>query len=351
MQYNYRGVFRTFEYRLRPTRKQRRQLMACLAESRHLYNEMLRQVRDYHSETGSFLFKYSLSARFKGSCQEHVPATTVQTLADRLDKAIRWYLARKKRGERVGFPRFKSANRWHSIQLRQWGKRRDVWVEDGRLRVPGKLGKSIKLKQHRPLEGKPKTAHLMLRADGEWYVLIVCDLGDPPLTSVDNPDVGLDVGLNVFLADSEGNTVGNPRCYRKSQKKLRKAQRKICRREKGSKRYKKAARSVARTHLKIARQRKNFLHEIAKIYADNYGCIFVEDLNISGMLRNPISRRALPTRAGLGLYRCLSIRLKALVLESSKSRPGTQRRRVAVVGVSCLSRYSSGCTCAIPAGT
>ncbi len=45
MQYNYRGVFRTFEYRLRPTRKQRRQLMACLAESRHLYNEMLRQVR------------------------------------------------------------------------------------------------------------------------------------------------------------------------------------------------------------------------------------------------------------------------------------------------------------------
>jgi hypothetical protein len=50
--------------------------------------------------------------------------------------------------------------------------------ETKRLHVPSKLGARLKVKQHRPLEGTPKTAHLVLRADGHWYVLIVCDIGD-----------------------------------------------------------------------------------------------------------------------------------------------------------------------------
>ena len=255
-------------------------------ESRRLYNEMLKDVKNYYEQTGSFLFKYSLMTRFKGRSGEYVPATTVQTLADRLDKALRRYLSRRELHRRAGFPRFKSANRWHSIRLRQYGKGRDVWLEGGRLRVPGKLGKSIKMKQHRPLEGTPKTAHLVLRADGKWYVLVISDLGDLSHARGDKPDVGIDVGLKVFLADSEGSMVENPRYYRKSQKKLRRSQRKLCRCKKGSFRRQRAARSAANTHLKISRQRKDFLHKTAKRYVDNYGRIFVEDLNVSGMVRN-----------------------------------------------------------------
>jgi putative transposase len=191
-------MIKTFEYRLYPNRRQRELLMACLAESRCLYNEMLEQVKDFHAETGKFLFKYSLTARFKGR-GDNVPATTVQTLADRLDKALRRYIARKETGEHAGFPRFKATNRWHSIHLRQYSKSRDVWLEENRLRVPGKLGKSIKIKLHRPLEGIPKTAYLKLRADGKWYVLIACDLGDAPPVCMDRPAVGVDVGLKVFL--------------------------------------------------------------------------------------------------------------------------------------------------------
>jgi putative transposase len=279
-------MLKTFEYRLYPNRCQRKLLLACLVESRRLYNEMIEQVKDHHAETGRFLSKYSLRTRFKGRGGKHVPATTVQTLADRLDKALRRFTARKELNEKVGFPRFKSANRWHSIHLRQFDKRRDVWLQDGRFRVPGKLGKSIKIKQHRPLEGQPKTAYLKLRADGHWYALIVCELGEVPLISSDKPTVGLDVGLKAFLADSEGNTVENPRCYRRSQKKLRRAQRAMCRRKKGSKRRQKAARAVAKRHLKIARQRKDFLHKTARRYVDKYSTIVVEDLNISGMVQN-----------------------------------------------------------------
>ncbi|MGI8859906.1 MAG: helix-turn-helix domain-containing protein [Rubrobacteraceae bacterium] len=66
---------RTFEYRLYPSRRQRSLLMKCLIESRRLYNEMLALTRDHHALTGEFLFKYSLTARFKGRGGEHVPAS------------------------------------------------------------------------------------------------------------------------------------------------------------------------------------------------------------------------------------------------------------------------------------
>jgi putative transposase len=275
---------KTLEYRLYPNRRQRELLMACLIDSRHLYNEMLKAVKDQYAESGEFLFKYELTGRFKGRGGEHVPATTVQTLADRLDKALRRCVARKKRKERVGFPRFKSPNRWHSITLRQWGK--DMRFEEGRLRVPKKLGKSIKIKQHRSLEGKPKMACLKLKADGKWHAMIVCDLGDAPPQRADGTTVGLDVGIKVFVADSEGNIVENPRHYRRSQRKLRSAQRRMCRRKKGSKRRRKAARAVAKRHLKIARQRKDFLHKTARRYVEAYGTIVVEDLNVAGMVKN-----------------------------------------------------------------
>lgn len=107
------------------------------------------------------------------------------------------------------------------------------------MHVPKKLGSRIKIKQHRPLEGTPKSAHLLLRADGYWYVLIVCVLGDAP-PQREGEAVGLDVGLEAFLADSDGETVENPRCYRQSQKKPRRTQRKLSRRKKGSGRHRKA---------------------------------------------------------------------------------------------------------------
>ncbi len=262
-------------------------LLSCLAQSRRLYNEMLEMVKGHYDETGKFLSRYDLTYQFKGRGGEHVPQTTVQTLADRLDKALKRFFHRKELGQTAGFPRFKGANRWHSIQLRQYGRGRDVFLDPdtGRLRIPKKLGGRLKVKQHRPLEGTPKTAHLVYRADGHWYVLIVCDMGDAPAKR-DGQGVGLDVGLTHFVADSAGNTVENPRCFKRGAKKLRRAQRKAARRTKGSNRRKKAARQTARQHLKIARQRKDHAHKVARSYVERYAFIAVEDLRVENMLKN-----------------------------------------------------------------
>ena len=280
---------KTFEYRLFVNKQQHALLVQCLRESRILYNEMLEITKQQYEEQGTFPSKYDLTKIFAGRGGEYVPATTVQMLADRLSKSLKRFLARKELAMKVGFPRFKKGNQWHSIQLRQYGK--DVYVHEDKkhLIVPKKLGHFLKIKLHRPIEGTPKTVHLIVRADGHWYALIVCEMEpgtEHEPTTCSHPEIGLDVGLKVFLADSDGHTVENPRFYRTSQKTLRRKQRTICRRKKGSHRRRKAARSTAQTHLKIARQRRDFHSKTAKQYADQYQVIAVEKLQILNMVQN-----------------------------------------------------------------
>jgi putative transposase len=298
---------RTYEFRLYPTREQRRRLQMCLYESRQLYNEMLAREQQHYQEAGMFLSKYDLTALFKGQGGEVVPATTVQCLADRLTKALQTFLKHKDAG--WGFPRFKSGNQWHSIQLRQFGKSKDVWLDGRLLRVPGKLGTAIKIKRHREMVGTPKTCYLVKRADEHWYALIVCELpagGDVSPPADDRPAVGIALGLKVFLADSDGQTVENPRFFRTSQATLRRKQRRLCARQKGSRRRRKMAQSVAQTHLKIARQRRDFHFKTAKQYVDAYHIIVVEDLNVRGLARSRLAKSILDAgwRAFLTILSC-----------------------------------------------
>src|SRR6266498_4324578 len=160
---------KTFEYRLYPNKEQSHLLKQCLIESRMIYNNMLEMVKAQYEQAQTFPSKYDLEEAFKGQ-GKHIPATTVQMLADRLSKSLKRFLAaRANEIAGVGFPRFKKGNQWHSIQLRQYG--RDVYLHEDKkhLRVPKKIGKSLKIKMHRPMEGTAKTVHLVLRADNHWY--------------------------------------------------------------------------------------------------------------------------------------------------------------------------------------
>ncbi len=313
---------RTFEYRLFVNKGQHAKLIACLAESRRIYNEMRAIAKQEYEEAGTFPNKYELETQFKGQGKEHVPATTVQMLADRLTKALKRFLAMKELGEKSGFPRFKKPNQWHSIQLRQYGK--DVYLHEDKkhLIVPAKIGKSLKIKLHRQIVGTPKTVHLVLRADGHWYALIVCETepqNEHLPSTCSHPDIGIDVGLKSFLTDSEGNTIANPRFYRTSQKRLRRKQRQLSRRKKESHRFRKASRNVAKTHLKINRQRRDHHFKTAKPYALGYQRIAVEDLAVTNMVKNHhLSKSILDASWGAFLD----------ILEEKAARAGHQVIRV-----------------------
>src|SRR5947207_15030102 len=102
-------TMKTFEFRLYPNKEQAHLLMACLAESRHIYNSMLEMVKAQYEQGQRFPSKYDLENAFKGHGREHVPATTIQMLADRLSKSLKRFLAAKEHNiPGIGFPRFTS---------------------------------------------------------------------------------------------------------------------------------------------------------------------------------------------------------------------------------------------------
>jgi putative transposase len=172
------------------------------------------------------------------------------------------------------------------------------------------------------MEGTPQTVHLVLRADGHWYALMVCEtLPQTEHTpgACTHSAIGIDVGLKSFLTDSQGHTIENPRYYRKSQATLRRQQRAMCRRKKGSRRKRKAAKSAAQTHLKIARQRRDFHFKTAKQYADAYHSIAVENLQITNMVHNHhVSKSIMDASWGAFLT----------ILEDKAARAGHQVIRV-----------------------
>ncbi len=131
---------RTFEYRVYPNKRQSHLLMACSIESRHIYNEMLTMLKAQYEYNGTFPTKYDLNKQFAGR-GEHVPASFVQMLSDRLSSALKRFLAAREVGiPDVGFPRWKSPNRWHSIQLRQHKTDFQLAPDGKHLHIPKKLG-------------------------------------------------------------------------------------------------------------------------------------------------------------------------------------------------------------------
>ena len=164
---------------------------------------------------------------------------------------------------------------------------------DGRCVYFQHIGR-VKVKLHRPIEGQIKTTSCKRAADG-WSVVFSCDLGDVNITPADGPAVGIDLGLKAFRVTSEDERITLPQHYRKAQAALRRAQRKVARRQKGSKRRAKAVHALQKQHQRIGNLRRDFHHKTARALVLRYGTIVHEDLNIRGIAR---SRLAKSTRDG-----------------------------------------------------
>lgn len=154
-------------------------------------------------------------------------------------------------------------------------------VERGLLKFP-KLG-NIRVNVHRPLKGEPFSCTLK-RKGTKWYACIRCELPNPqPTTSTSI--IGLDRGIVLLVADSDGATVPNPEFLNKSIVQLRRVQRKASRKVRGSVNQKKAYQRVSKVHRRVTRQRDHYLHQVSKHYAKNHGVIGVEKLQIENMVK------------------------------------------------------------------
>ena len=276
----------TFKYRLYPNRRQRETLQATLAVCRELYNAALQERREAWSSHRKGIYYVQQAKQLPDikTVREDVGEVHSQVLQDalrRIDKAFRAFFPRCQRGQVPGFPRFRSESRYDSFTYPQAG-----FKLSGRLSL-SKIG-DIKIKLHRAIQGQIKTLSLK-RENGMWYACFSCMVEPEPLPANDRA-VGLDVGLLSFVTWSDGQRMGNPRLFQKAQKRLRRAQRRVARREKFSKRWKKAVRLVAKVHRKVFNQRNDFQHQLSRKIVNNYGIIFVEDLNVKGLSRGRLAK-------------------------------------------------------------
>ena len=189
-----------------------------------------------------------------------------------------------KAGEKPGFPRFKKHRRYSSLTFKQAG-----WKLEGRrLRLQG-IG-TLKLFVSRPIEGRVKTVTVNRDRCGDWWATFSCDdVPEHPLPKSDS-EVGVDLGLEKFLATSDGKVVTNPRCLGEAEDRLRRAQRRVSRRRKGSRRRRKAARTLARRHRTVERARRDFHFKTALDLVRAHSMIAVEDLNVRGLSRGMLAK-------------------------------------------------------------
>ncbi|MDF0591218.1 RNA-guided endonuclease InsQ/TnpB family protein, partial [Candidatus Methanocrinis natronophilus] len=206
---------------------------------------------------------------------------TLQNVQERVDLAFKAFFRRVKAGEAPGYPRFKGKGWYDSFTYPQLGFK----LLSGKLRL-SKIG-DVKIKLHRPIEGKIKRLTVRRSSTGKWFACFSVEIDDPPMPPwKDGLMVGIDVGLESFATLSNGEKIDNPRFFRSEEKALAKAQRRLSKYEKGTPERRKALKVVQRTHERIANRRYDFAHQVSHNLVERFGLIAFEDLSITNMLKN-----------------------------------------------------------------
>jgi len=204
---------------------------------------------------------------------------TQQEIAHRVYSSVIRFLSLRKAGINCGFPRFKSFNRMKSLRYPQNGF---LISKDGKkLRVTPFGG--IKLKLHRPIEGRVKTLTLKREASGKWFAIFTAETPITPYKINEGPVVGIDLGLRSFAVISDGTIIKNPRHFKKYEKKLKSLQRRLSRKRLFSHNRNRERLRLAKTHEKTANARSDFLHKLSTYLVNKYSLIALEDLSIKEM--------------------------------------------------------------------
>jgi putative transposase len=210
-----------------------------------------------------------------------VHSQVLQDVVLRVDHAFQAFFRRVQLGERPGYPRLHGRDRFNSFTYPQYDNGARL---DNSFLVLSKIGR-VAVRWSRQIEGTPKTVTVSKEADG-WYACFSCaEVPAQPL-ALTGQETGIDVGLESFATLADGTMIHNPRCYRRAERRLKTAQRRIARRKKGSNRRRKAVKLLAKAHQKVKRQRRDFHHKAALALVQQYDTIYHEDLQVANMLKN-----------------------------------------------------------------
>lgn len=276
---------KVFKYRLYPTRKQITALNKQVEAHRQLYNNSLAERIKVYKETGKGINYYHQANNLKNLRATNVDLAncnfgSLQQTLIRLDKAYQNFFRRIKKGEKAGFPRFKSVDRFNSISFGSIGD--GCQIKKDKLYIQN-VG-HIEVNWHRPIDGKIKTLCIS-RSNNKWYVSFFVEY-TPKKLRPNKKIVGIDIGIENFATLSDKTIIPNPKFFKQSEKSLVKIQRQLSKCEKGSLKWQHKKRTLAKIYEKISNRRHNFVHQEARKIINKYGTICVEDLNIRDMQKN-----------------------------------------------------------------
>ena len=275
---------KAYRYRFYPTTEQEqllRQTMGCV---RLVYNKALaarteawyeRQERVDYVLTSSMLTSWKQEVEL--GFLNDVSCVPLQQGLRHLQKAFSNFW-----DGRTKYPNFKKKHHGGSAEFTKSAFR---W-KNGRLFL-AKCSEPLPIVWSRelPTGCEPSTVTVKLSASGQWHVSLLVNTDIEKLPKI-NKSIGLDVGITSLIATSDGDKISNPRHFKRLRKKLKKAQKTLSRKQKGSKNRYKARLKVAKVHGQISDSRKDFLHKLTTQLVRENQTIVVEDLAIKNMVRN-----------------------------------------------------------------
>nr|QNO41874.1 hypothetical protein ELGCOBFC_00004 [Methanosarcinales archaeon ANME-2c ERB4] len=261
-----------------PTKTQTIILLHWLNVCRYLYNEMLADRKNAYDRCGVGLNYIQQAGQLK-YLNLDLHSQVAQDVLRRLDKAFQNFFRRVKTGEKPGYPRFQGKNHYDSFTYPQSGFK---ILDDGKLKL-SKIG-TIRMFVHREIVGKIKTCTI-LRDGTQWYACFSVEL--PKVERVEpETSIGIDLGINTLATLSDGTQIENPKTLDKYDSKLRKAQKDLSRKKKGSNNRNKQKTVLKGAYRKVRNARKDYMHKASRILADTYDQIVFEDLQIKNMVKN-----------------------------------------------------------------
>jgi putative transposase len=275
---------RAYRYRFHPTYEQEQQLARPFGCVRYCYNWALHLKIQAYRERGERLGYGDLSARFTLLKQQpetiwlnEVSCVPLQQSLRHLDRAFVNFFQR-----RAAYPKFK---RKGGPQAAEYTKSAFTW--DGTSLTLAKMREPLAIVWSRPLPAGslPSTVTVSKDTAGRYFVSILLE-EDLRLLEVVPQMVGLDLGISSLVILSTGEKIGNPHFFRRDEKKLARAQRRLAKKRRASRNREKARRKVARIHARIADKRRDYQHKLSSRLIRENQVICVESFAVKHMLQN-----------------------------------------------------------------
>jgi len=282
-------ITKSFKFRIsKPSNIVLTRLEQTLYLCRQLYNASLQERRDaYQINRVSINYQAQQNQlpEIKVTNPEYkdIHSQVLQNVLKRCERAFGGFFRRIKAKQTAGFPRFKGANRYDSFCYPQTG----FSLTGDKLQL-SKIGK-LKIKLSRSVIGKIKTCTIKKEINN-WFVIFTIETLPEPLPKT-GKQIGIDVGIENFATLSDGTQIDNWKYYESSQKQLRRAQRSVARKRRGSTNRRKAVLKLRKIHQQIKNRRSDFQHKLSTHLVKEFDLIAIEKLSVLGLSRGILSKQ------------------------------------------------------------